>query len=250
LLVGSVTHEGTPSNNVLVENNIAPTVIQGTSAATFLNNIAQYQLDLTSATGTVSYLKKPGVYAGNNIIDPTVANGFVKYDTADMVYDLHLLPSSPANGIATANNAPSIDIDGQTRSGNLAAGAYASSYPTPAPVVATTTPVTAPKVTTTTTATTITTTTKTPTQTTATSTTTAKIVTTVATSTPAVVKSTTATSTMTSGTATSTTTTKTATSTTATSTKVAITADRSALLASIFTAYSEILSAVRQSIQL
>jgi hypothetical protein len=207
LLVGSVTHEGTPSNNVLVENNIAPTVIQGTSAATFLNNIAQYQLDFTSATGTVSYLKKPGVYAGNNIIDPTVANGFVKYDMTNMLYDLHLLPSSPANGIGTANGAPSIDYDGHSRSGTIAAGAYASSYPTPVVAATTTAPV-------------------------------AKTTTTIATST--------VTTTSTSTTATSTTSTTSKTS--ATSTKVALSQNRSEMLASVFTAYSELLSTLRAAI--
>jgi hypothetical protein len=45
-----------------------------------------------------------------------------------MSYDLHLLSSSPANGAGTSVQAPLSDMEGRSRTGSIAAGAYTSSY--------------------------------------------------------------------------------------------------------------------------
>jgi hypothetical protein len=62
IIVQSSTHEGAPTNDVLVENNVATEVDQATTGATFRNNVAAKTYSYYDSTGKVIYTSKPGTY--------------------------------------------------------------------------------------------------------------------------------------------------------------------------------------------
>jgi hypothetical protein len=130
IYVGSTTHDGTPTTNMIVRNNITPELVIGSpsSATTVDHNITSQKVSLTVGT-TTYYYSNPGTYGDNNTIVPSLNSGFVQFDTTGLHYDLHLLSSSPALGIGSSDQAPSVDIEGNPRVSPIADGAYTSSYP-------------------------------------------------------------------------------------------------------------------------
>jgi hypothetical protein len=126
--VGSTTHEGIPSTNVTVRNNISTQLNIDTPVVTLDHNITSGQISITTAT-TTNFYSKAGTYGNDNTLSPNLNAGFVQFDTTNLLYNLHLLSSSPANGFGSTDQAPSVDIEGNPRVAPIAAGAYTSSYP-------------------------------------------------------------------------------------------------------------------------
>lgn len=81
------SHEGSSSNNVIVRNNIADTMVISTDATIPDHNLIGNILVL----GT-QFLKTPGVYGDHNTVDAA------KLATTFAGYDPHLLAGSPAIG--------------------------------------------------------------------------------------------------------------------------------------------------------
>jgi hypothetical protein len=130
LVAGNVTHEGTPTNNLTLRNNIATEmeILAPSSGTTVDHNIVFDKIALTVGT-TTSFYQKPGIYGDHNTIASNLNAGFVQFDTTGLHYNMHLNASSPALGIGVPSQAPSVDIEGNPRVSPIAAGAYTSSYP-------------------------------------------------------------------------------------------------------------------------
>jgi hypothetical protein len=130
--VGDKTHQGSPSSDVVIRNNIA-------------NGLAIYNLDpnmtmdhnvclgikggcqiITYVNGKPNWgVYKPGMHGDHNIIDGRGASGmFLSFDPAKFVYDLRLRPGAPAIGAGNSVDAPSVDITGASRGSSIDVGAY------------------------------------------------------------------------------------------------------------------------------
>jgi hypothetical protein len=133
LAVGDKTHDGLPSNDVIVRNNIA-------SGLAFYNLDPNMTMDhnicftiqgsctihTMLAEGKPKWgVHKPGEYGDHNIIERNGAAGmFVSFDPAKLVYDLRLRPGALAIGAGSSIDAPSVDITGAPRGSSIDAGAY------------------------------------------------------------------------------------------------------------------------------
>ena len=130
--VGDKTHQGPPSNDVIIRNNIASglTIYDVNPNMTMDHNICltidgKCQI-LRFAGGKPKWgVYKPGEYADHNIIDRRGAGGmFVSFDPAKFLYDLRLRPGAPAIGFGNPAEAPPVDISGAPRRSPIDAGAY------------------------------------------------------------------------------------------------------------------------------
>lgn len=132
LSVGGTSHEGLPSTNTRVANNLVGELIVGAAGDTgltydhnvILNKQAIAGTNLT--TGAVFYFVSAGTDANGNVIPAAsipFASQFVAFNPATASYDLHLLPSSVAIAAASEAIAPALDIAGVRR--GIPAGAYA-----------------------------------------------------------------------------------------------------------------------------
>jgi hypothetical protein len=130
--VGDKTHQGLPSNDVIIRNNIANglSIYNVNPNMTMDHNIC---LTIEGKCGIVTYengkpkwgIYKPGVYANHNIIERRGGEGmFVSFDPAKFVFDLRLRPGVAATGAGSPTDAPSVDITGAPRGSSIDAGAY------------------------------------------------------------------------------------------------------------------------------
>ncbi len=130
--VGDKTHQGLPSNDVIIRNNIANglNIYNLNPNMTMDHNIC-LTIDgkcmiLTYVDGKPKWgVYQPGEYGDHNIIERRGASGmFVSFDPAKFVYDLRLRPGAPAIGAGSPIGAPSVDITGAPRGRSIDAGAY------------------------------------------------------------------------------------------------------------------------------
>jgi hypothetical protein len=130
--VGEKTHQGSPSNDVIIRNNIANdlSIYNVNPDMTMDHNICAgikgYCRILTYARGKPVWgVNKPGQYGDHNIVDPRGNSGqFVNYDPDKLVFDLRLKSQARAVGAGNPAEAPPVDITGAQRGSRIDAGAY------------------------------------------------------------------------------------------------------------------------------
>ena len=132
VVVGGKTHQGSPSSDVIIRNNIANglnidnlkpnmtmdhNICLGTNGRCQIVTYVDGKLDW----GTV----KPGMQRDHHIIDGRGASSmFVNFDPAKFVFDLRLRPGAPAIGAGNPEGAPPVDITGAPRGSRVDVGAY------------------------------------------------------------------------------------------------------------------------------
>jgi hypothetical protein len=132
VVVGGQTHQGSPSNDVIIRNNIAnglnidnlkPNMTMDHNICLGINGKCQI---VTYVNGKLDWgTIKPGMHADHNIIDGRGAGGmFANFDPAKFVYDLRLRPEASAIGAGNSAEAPPVDITGAPRAGRVDVGAY------------------------------------------------------------------------------------------------------------------------------
>jgi parallel beta-helix repeat protein len=130
--VGDKTHQGSPSSDVIIRNNIAnglniynldPNMTMDHNICLGINGKCQI---LTYVDGKPDWgVVKPGMHGDHNIIDGRGASRmFVNFDPAKFAYDLRLRPEAPAIGAGNAADSPAVDITGASRKGRVDIGAY------------------------------------------------------------------------------------------------------------------------------
>jgi hypothetical protein len=134
--VGDKTHQGSPSNDVIIRNNIASglSIYNVNPDMTMDHNIC---VAIDGNCGILTYssklfggkpkwgVNKPGEYADHNIVDRRGAEDtFINFDPGKLVYDLRLKPGVRAIGAGNPADAPSVDITGARRGSRIDAGAY------------------------------------------------------------------------------------------------------------------------------
>ena len=132
LAVGDKSHDGLPSNDVIIRNNIASGLsIYNTDPNMTMDHNICLAIEgrctiLTFVDGKPRWgVYKPGEYGDHNIIERNGAAGmFVSFDPAKLVYDLRLRPGVLAIGAGSSMDAPSVDITGAPRGSSIDAGAY------------------------------------------------------------------------------------------------------------------------------
>lgn len=128
----SKTHQGSPSNDVLLRNNVAngfnfdnlqPNMTMDHNICLGINGRCQI---VTYKNGKLDWgTINPGIYGDRNIIDRRGAAGmFVGFDPAKFFYDLRLKPGAVAIGAGNSADAPRVDITGMPRRSPIDAGAY------------------------------------------------------------------------------------------------------------------------------
>ena len=137
LAAGGTSHEGPPSSNVRIANNLAQ--IYGIGVAGDTGFTADHNVALCAAghapfaSGAVPALnaeKGGGVDANGNVSFTTSQNGaaqFVAWNPAALSFNVMLKAGSLAIGPGSATGAPTVDILGVKRTAPYAVGAY--SYP-------------------------------------------------------------------------------------------------------------------------
>jgi hypothetical protein len=133
LVAGGRTHQGPPTSNTTVINNLAPTLNFRADAGSWDHNVCVSEpgksclFAYTDPVGKVFYYSKPGVYIGNTLIDDSTKPGgsfnqFVLANNAALSYDLHLASDAQAKLWGTMTKAPSLSFGGGKRAINP--GAY------------------------------------------------------------------------------------------------------------------------------
>jgi hypothetical protein len=133
LTIGDKTHNGSPSNDVVVRNNLStgmyiynldPNIVADHNIC--LANKGACRMLNFSADGKPNWgITKPGVYDDHNIIDRRGAEGeFVNFDPANFVFDLRLKSGATAIGAGNPEGAPAVDITGAARGTAIDVGAY------------------------------------------------------------------------------------------------------------------------------
>ncbi|HEY1780129.1 MAG TPA: hypothetical protein VGG79_06795 [Roseiarcus sp.] len=131
--VTGTTHEGAPSSNTVVRNNLTSqielyNVNNGVEAD---HNVVMLGISpeiIWYANGVPQYIGQPGTYANGNIIDAGGPKSeFSNFNPATLTYNVLLKSTGQAIGAGTATGAPSFDILGVARKAPYAVGAYA--YP-------------------------------------------------------------------------------------------------------------------------
>jgi hypothetical protein len=132
VVVADKTHQGQPSNDAILRNNIAnhlaiynldPNITMDHNICLGINGKCQI---LTWVNGKPDWgTVKPGIYGDHNIIDGGGAGEmFVNFDPAKLVFDLRLRPMAKAIGAGNPAGAPPTDITGAARGSRIDAGAY------------------------------------------------------------------------------------------------------------------------------
>jgi Right handed beta helix region len=130
--VGDKTHDGLPSNDVIIRNNIAngltiynvnPNMVMDHNLCLTIEGKCQI---ITYANGKPNWgISKPGQYGDHNIVDARGSEGeFVAFDPAKFVFDLRLKPGARAIGAGNPAEAPPVDVVGTPRGTRIDAGAY------------------------------------------------------------------------------------------------------------------------------
>ena len=110
-----------PSQDVVVRNNIATTFQLDGVDFKFDHNIAQLKIQFDTQDG----IKDSSSVGKHDEINPDIASYFRKFDPGAARFDLHLKADSPAVGAGSADLAPAVDIEGRPRTPPIDIGAYA-----------------------------------------------------------------------------------------------------------------------------
>ena len=132
VVVGNKTHQGAPSSDVIIRNNIAnglniynldPNMTMDHNICLGINGKCQI---VTYVNGKLDWgTIKPGTYRDRNIIDGRGASSmFVNFDPAKFAYDLRLKSGAIAIGAGNSAEAPPVDIAGTRRGSRIDIGAY------------------------------------------------------------------------------------------------------------------------------
>jgi hypothetical protein len=120
--VGDTTHEGSPSSNTVVRNNLTSqlevyNVSYSVEADHNVIMLGSYSPELIwYVNGEPQYIGKPGTYANSNIIDTGGPKSeFANFNPATLTYDVLLKAGAPAITAGTATGAPTVDILGVSR---------------------------------------------------------------------------------------------------------------------------------------
>ncbi len=114
----------TPSQHVLVRNNLATQVLADSEDLAFDHNLAAKLISFRAADGALVKIVKGGA-GDNNIVHPGLFKTFVDFDPNAEKFDLRPGPSSPALRAGADKGAPPTDIDGRPRTTPVDIGAYA-----------------------------------------------------------------------------------------------------------------------------
>ncbi|HEY1928456.1 MAG TPA: right-handed parallel beta-helix repeat-containing protein [Caulobacteraceae bacterium] len=128
IAVGNRTHDGSPSNDVVLRNNIAQTILISSEAGATQadHNVAYFQWQLRPPYVTRGVTQAtPGPVGNRNRVDPRIVKGFVAFDPKTLTFDLHLREKSPAIGAGNSDRAPPVDANGLKRKQSVDLGAYA-----------------------------------------------------------------------------------------------------------------------------
>jgi hypothetical protein len=131
--VGEATHEGAPSSNTVVRNNLTSqlevyNVNNGVEADHNVIMSGYSPGIIWYVSGVAQYIGKAGTYTNSNIIGSGAATSeFADFNPATLTYDVLLKAGAQAIGAGTATGAPTIDIIGVARKAPYTVGAY--SYP-------------------------------------------------------------------------------------------------------------------------
>lgn len=110
----------TPSQNVVIRNNITTSLIYSG-----INVSADHNIASNSITSTSQKVDKLGVYASSNRVDRDIYGTLMKVDNEKGIYDLRLKAGSPAIKAGNPDKAPTADIAGKARIAPVDIGAYA-----------------------------------------------------------------------------------------------------------------------------
>jgi hypothetical protein len=133
--VGGASHEGLPSSNTVVRNNLSSQLNVDTRNGGVVadNNVVMCCVEPEISwyvNGVVQYIGKPGTY-NSNIIDAGGAKSeFLNFNPATLTYTVMLKSGAQAISAGIAG-APTVDILGMARNGNppyYTVGAYAYPY--------------------------------------------------------------------------------------------------------------------------
>jgi hypothetical protein len=124
--VSSVTHEGSPSNDVVVRNNVANVFDVDTSLPGVVMDHNLCPVDERGCTivsrvdGKPRWDRAPGVYGGGaasaNVIDDAGPSAtFVHFDPRAFAFDIRLKPGARARGGGNPDRAPRANFDGKER---------------------------------------------------------------------------------------------------------------------------------------
>ena len=114
----------TPSQHVVVRNNMATQVLADSEDLTFDHNLSARLISFRAADGALVKIVK-GVAGDNNIVSPGLFKTFVDFDPNTGKFDLRPGPISPALQSGADKGAPPTDIDGRLRTTPVDIGAYA-----------------------------------------------------------------------------------------------------------------------------
>jgi hypothetical protein len=100
--INNLSHEGTSTNNLIVENNIADIIEQNTASSTFMNNVAGIQFNyFPTATSTIQNVTTNGVYGNNNVVNTSLHSYFTNFDPVNNHFNVTLLAGVPIAGNGT-----------------------------------------------------------------------------------------------------------------------------------------------------
>ena len=133
LMVGDKTHDGAPSNDVVIRNNLTVGLLAYNIDP---NVVLDHNICLAIAGGCriLTYfpngkanwgVTRPGEYADHNIIDRRGAEAqFVNFDPLKFKFDVRLKSGATAIGTGNPVDAPAVDITGAARQPPIDIGAY------------------------------------------------------------------------------------------------------------------------------
>jgi hypothetical protein len=114
----------TPSQHVVVRNNMATQVLADSEDLTFDHNLAARLISFRAPDGALVKIVKGGA-GDNNSVHPGLFKTFVDFDPYAGKFDLRPGPISPALQAGSDKGAPPTDIDGHQRTTPVDIGAYA-----------------------------------------------------------------------------------------------------------------------------
>ena len=126
--VGDRTHEGSSSNDVVLRNNIAQSImILSQPGATEADHNTVYHMWMLRPPFVPRAVNDAGgaPLGKHNRVDPGIVKHFVAFDPKTLTFDLHLRPKSSAIGAGSDDRAPARDADGISRKSPIDLGAYA-----------------------------------------------------------------------------------------------------------------------------
>ena len=136
IALGGSTHEGSPSNDIIVRNNIADTFEADNTSSNFVMDHNLCPLDrlgcviVFQVDGKPRWNKTPGVYGdggavAGNIIDRSDPSAlFVHFDPSHFAFDVRLKPGTRAYQGGNPDRAPAVNFEGAKRGSPPNIGAY------------------------------------------------------------------------------------------------------------------------------